>query len=137
MTGIKDKDIYLGEKLKLKRMDNRVVAWSLSPSQYTKEAVKNTERYIKDYLGYRWKITKMAVNPFLYGYEPLLDFFYGTRFSTILLLPIPDWNATVDGGIGTDLHQHRSFDVGITLGAAERGTLGISVKQCLLPSEKV
>ena len=42
-------------------------------SQYIQEVVKNTERYVKENLGYRWKIPKMDVNPFACGYDTPLE----------------------------------------------------------------
>ena len=42
-------------------------------SKYIQEAVKNVEPYVKDKLVERWKIPKMAVNPFPIVYEPTLD----------------------------------------------------------------
>ena len=45
-----DPSIYLGAKVKQMRMPNGVMAWSLSPSQYVQEAVKNTEIYVKEKL---------------------------------------------------------------------------------------
>ena len=68
-----DPSIYLGAKVKQMRMPNGVMAWSLSPSQYVQEAVKNTEIYVKEKLGERWSLPKMAKNPFPTGYEPPLD----------------------------------------------------------------
>ena len=38
---LSDLNIYLGENLKVMRMDNGVVAWSLIPLQYIQEAVNN------------------------------------------------------------------------------------------------
>ena len=68
-----DPSIYLGAKVKQMRMPNGVMAWSLSPSQYVQEAVKNTEIYVKEKLGERWSLPKTAKNPFPTGYEPPLD----------------------------------------------------------------
>ena len=56
----------------------------------------------------------------------------GTQSSSIILLPIPDWDTTVYGGIGTDWHQHQIFDVGIALGVSEGGTFRNSVKKISL-----
>ena len=68
-----DPSIYLGAKVKQMRMSNGVMAWSLSPSQYVQEAVKNTEIYVREKLGERWSLPKTAKNPFPTGYEPPLD----------------------------------------------------------------
>jgi len=54
-------------------MDNGIVVWFLRPSQYIQKAMKITERCVKDNLWGRWKILKMAVNPFPCGYETMLD----------------------------------------------------------------
>ena len=35
--------------------------------------MKNTEQYVKENIGYRWKIPKTDVNSFPYGHEPPLD----------------------------------------------------------------
>ena len=40
---ISDLIIYLGENLKPMKMENGVVAWSLIPSQYIREALNSTE----------------------------------------------------------------------------------------------
>ena len=66
-------NIYLGANLKPINMENGVVAWYLILSQYIQEAVNNTEIYVKENLGYWWKIPKTYVNPLPCGYEPHLD----------------------------------------------------------------
>ncbi len=40
-TLVGDPDIYLGAKLRKTRLANNVLAWSLSPSKYVAQAVKN------------------------------------------------------------------------------------------------
>ena len=55
------------------RMENRLVTWYLRLLQYIQEAINDTERHVKDNLGYQWKIPKISMNPFLYGYETALD----------------------------------------------------------------
>ena len=60
--------IYLSAKLKLMKMENWLVAWSLSVSKYTQETMKNMEQYFKDNIWYQLNIPKMAVNTFLCGY---------------------------------------------------------------------
>ena len=52
---------------------NGVMAWSLIPSKYMKEAVNNAETYVKDKLRELWNIPKTSVNPFPIGYEPTKD----------------------------------------------------------------
>ena len=46
-----DPNIYLGARLKLMELLNGVMAWSLIPSKYVQEAVKNVETYVKENLG--------------------------------------------------------------------------------------
>ena len=70
---LSDPKIYLGANLKPTRMENGVVVWYLILSQYIQEAVNNTEIYVKENLGYWWKIPKTYVNPLPCGYEPHLD----------------------------------------------------------------
>ena len=41
-----DLDIYLGTKLRKVTLKNGVKAWSMSPSKYVKEAVKNVKNYL-------------------------------------------------------------------------------------------
>ena len=48
---IGDLDIYLGAKLKQVELDNDVFCWSLSPSKYVQEAVRNCENHVKNNYG--------------------------------------------------------------------------------------
>ena len=41
-----DPDIYLGAKLRKATLENGVEAWSMSPSKYVHEAVKNVKNYL-------------------------------------------------------------------------------------------
>ena len=66
-------NIYLDTKLKPMRMENWVVACSLSPSQYIQEDVKSMDRYVKGNNGDWWKIPMTAVKILPCGYEPPLD----------------------------------------------------------------
>ena len=68
-----DLNIYLGARFKLMALPNCIMAWSLIPSKYVQEAVKNVEAYVNDKLGELWKIPKMVVKPFPIGYEPTED----------------------------------------------------------------
>ena len=70
---LSDTNIYLSAKLNPTRLENGVVAWSLSLLQYIQESVRKMEQYVKENLGYLWDIPKTAVNPFPCGYEPPLD----------------------------------------------------------------
>ena len=42
-----DPDIYLGAKLKLVQLENNVWCWTLSPSKYIQESVRNCENHLK------------------------------------------------------------------------------------------
>ena len=66
-------NIYLGTRVKLIELPNGVMEWSLSPSKYVQEAVKNLVTYVHDKLRECCKIYKTAVNPFVIGYEPTKD----------------------------------------------------------------
>ena len=68
-----DPDIYLGAKLRKTRLDNNVLAWSLSPSKYVKQAVKNCQQHLKDKLNAKYQVPVMADNPFPVDYKPELD----------------------------------------------------------------
>ena len=70
---ISDLIIYLGENLKPMKMENGVVAWSLIPSQYIREALNSTEWYFKENIGDWCNIPKTAMNTFPCEYEPPLD----------------------------------------------------------------
>eukprot|EP00978_Attheya_sp_CCMP212_P025454 scaffold81916_cov35-Attheya_sp.AAC.1 len=43
-------DMYLGAKLREVKLPNGVYSWSLSPSKYVQEAVRN----VKEYLGHEY-----------------------------------------------------------------------------------
>ena len=40
-------DLYLGAKLNKVQMSNDVWCWSISPSKYVQEAVRNCQKYLK------------------------------------------------------------------------------------------
>ena len=68
-----DPDLYLGAKLRQHTLENGVLAWTLSPSKYVQEAVRNVKEYHeREYPGRRWP--KQAATPFLKDYRPELDF---------------------------------------------------------------
>ena len=58
--------------------------------------MKNTERCVKENLGYRWKISKTDVNPFPCGYEaalevsqelyPVLSYYYQCHIGILLCM---------------------------------------------------
>ncbi len=62
-------DIYLGAKLKLMQLENGVWSWSMSPSEYVKEAVKICKDYISEHLPPQYRLPKFAPNPFPTKYE--------------------------------------------------------------------
>jgi len=68
-----DPDIYLGAKLRRTRLENNVFAWSLSPSKYVEQAVKNCRQHLKDKLNARYQIPARADNPFPVDYKPEMD----------------------------------------------------------------
>ena len=45
---IGDPDMYLGAKLQLTQLPNRIVAWRLSTSKYVHWAVQNVKAYLRD-----------------------------------------------------------------------------------------
>ena len=67
-----DPDIYLGANLKKVQMDNDVWCWSISPSKYVQEAVRNCKKYFKDNLSEECELISNAPNPFPLGYEPCM-----------------------------------------------------------------
>ena len=71
--GSSEPDIYLGAKLKRVTLDNGVMAWSLSPSKYVQEAVRNCEKHVKENLLVHFELMKYAPNPFPIGYESEMD----------------------------------------------------------------
>ena len=68
-----DPDIYLGAKLRRTRLDNNVWAWSLSPSKYVEQAVKNCQQHLKDKLNGKYQVPARADNPFPVEYKPETD----------------------------------------------------------------
>ena len=68
-----DPDIYLGAKLKRVELENDVWCWTLSPSKYVQEAVRNCEKHLGDKYDGKFSLKKTAPNPFPIGYEPELD----------------------------------------------------------------
>ena len=74
-SSVGDPDIYLGAKLKKVQMDNDVWCWSISPSKYVQEAVRNCKKYLKENLSDEYEFIANAPNSFLLGYEPCMDVF--------------------------------------------------------------
>ena len=59
-SSVGDPDIYLGAKLKKTQMPNGVWCWSLSPSKYIQEAVRNCEKHLKENFDNEYDLTKNA-----------------------------------------------------------------------------
>ena len=74
-SSIGDPDIYLGAKLRKVCLDNDVMCWSVSPSKYVQEAVRNCQSYLKENFSEDsdFCLIKHAPNPFPLGYEPSMD----------------------------------------------------------------
>jgi hypothetical protein len=72
-SSVGDPDIYLGAKLKMTRLDNRIWAWGLSPSKYVAQAVKNCAKHLTEKLNNHFHLPQRADNPFPYDYYPELD----------------------------------------------------------------
>ena len=54
-------------------MDNDVWCWSISPSKYVQEALRNCQKYLKENLSDEYEFIANAPNPFPLGYEPCMD----------------------------------------------------------------
>jgi hypothetical protein len=64
-----DPNIYLGAKLRKVTLENGVHAWSMSPSNYVQEAVRNVKQYLQEKEpGRPW--LKKAPTPFSKDYRP-------------------------------------------------------------------
>ena len=72
-SSVVDPDIYLGAKLKKVQMDNDVWCWSISPSKYVQEAVRDYQKYLKEDLSDEYELIANAPNPFQLGYEICMD----------------------------------------------------------------
>jgi hypothetical protein len=67
-----DPDIYLGAKLRKVTLPNGVEAWSMSPSKYVQEAVRNVKNFLQEKEpGRVWQ--KKAPTPFANDYRPEID----------------------------------------------------------------
>ena len=69
---IGDPDIYLGSKLRLVTLENGVQAWSLSPSKYVQESVRNVREYVRKNFGGR-SLPKRASGPWPRDYAAEMD----------------------------------------------------------------
>ena len=68
-----DPEMYLGAKLKEHETANGIWCWTMSPSKYVREAVKNCDAHLKKNFDGRHSLPKKAPNPFLYRYEAKSD----------------------------------------------------------------
>ena len=68
-----DPSQYLGAKVRPMTMENGVMCWAMSGSQYVQEAVRNVRNELSKLGDDRWKLPKQAVNPFPMGYEVETD----------------------------------------------------------------
>ena len=72
-SSVGDPGIYLGAKMKKVQIDNDVWCWSISPSNYVQEAVRNCQKNLKENLSDEYELISNAPNPFPLGYEPFMD----------------------------------------------------------------
>ena len=71
-SSVGDPDIYSGAKLKKLHMDNDVWCWSISPSKYVQEVVRNCQKYLKENLSDEYELIANAPKLFPLGYEPCM-----------------------------------------------------------------
>ena len=64
-----DPKMYLGAKLKEHETASGVWCWTMSPSKYVREAVKNCDTHLEKNFDGQHSLPKSAPNPFPYGYE--------------------------------------------------------------------
>ena len=64
-SSVGNPEIYLGTKLKKVQMDNNVWCWSIRPSKYVQEAVRNCKNYLKENLSDEYELIANAPNIFL------------------------------------------------------------------------
>ena len=65
--------IYLGGRVRKVQLENGVLAWSFSLSQYVQSAVKNVEEYVGRPENTHFKIPSKAETPLATNYRPELD----------------------------------------------------------------
>ena len=69
-----DPDIYLGAKLRKVTLENGVEDWSMSPSKYLQEAIRNVKNYLQEREpGRPW--LKKAPTPFSKGLQARNTYF--------------------------------------------------------------
>ena len=54
-------------------MDNDVWCWSISPSKYVQEAVRNCQKYLKEILSDEYELIANEPNLFPLGCEPRMN----------------------------------------------------------------
>ena len=67
-SSIGEPDIYLGAKPRKMKLPNDVWCWSMSPSKYVQEAVRNCEIHLIENYDGKYCLLKDARNPFAYHY---------------------------------------------------------------------
>jgi hypothetical protein len=72
-SSVGDPDIYLGAKLKMTLLDNRIWAWGLSHSKYVAHVVKKCAKHLTNKLNNHFCLPQQAHNPFPYDYCPESD----------------------------------------------------------------
>ena len=70
---IRHPDHYLGGKVRKVQLENGVIVWAFSSSQYVQTAVKNVEAYLKSEDSKHWKMPNKTDTPLTTTYRPELD----------------------------------------------------------------
>ena len=65
--------VYLGGRVCKVQLENGVLAWSFSSSQYVQSAIKNVEEYVRKSKNSHLKIPSKAETPLTTSYRPELD----------------------------------------------------------------
>ena len=65
--------MYFGAGINKVKLDNGMVAWAASSSQYVQAAVRNVEEYIEKSHHKRWRIANKVETPMRSTYRPKLD----------------------------------------------------------------
>jgi len=106
-------DMYLGAKLREVKLPNGVYSWSLSPSKYVQEAVRN----VKEYLGREYDgrtLLKSAPTAFVKDYRPELD---------------------ISEELGSDEASYYQSQIGILRWMVELGRVDIITEVSMLASQ--
>jgi hypothetical protein len=111
-TTVGDPDIYLGAKLQKVVLENGGEAWSMSPSKYVLEAVKNVKDYLQEKEpGRPW--LKKAPTPFVKDYRPEIN---------------------ISPELGTDDGTYYQSQLGVLQYMEELGRVGIITEVSMLSS---